>query len=107
MERYGSPESHAGGRAPRRPRLLAPRRGARSSGAAIGLVPGATTLVSAFAAWSVEKRVSRDAPDHRRDIACVAAPEAANNASAQTGFVALFGLGIPSNVGSRPCSSAP
>jgi len=76
---------------------LAPAARGSLVGAALGLVPGATTLVSAFAAWSVEKRVSRDAPDHRRDIACVAAPEAANNASAQTGFVALFGLGIPSN----------
>lgn len=66
-------------------------------GAAIGLVPGATTLVSAFAAWSLEKRISRRAPERRRDIAGVAAPEAANNASAQTGFVAMFGLGIPSN----------
>ncbi|MGP9821838.1 tripartite tricarboxylate transporter permease [Salinarimonas sp. NSM] len=76
---------------------LAPALRGSLVGAAIGLVPGATTLVSSFAAWSLEKRVSRGAPEGRRDIAGVAAPEAANNASAQTGFVALFGLGIPSN----------
>lgn len=70
-------------------------------GATIGLMPGATTLFASFAAWSLERRLRRKgdpATDAaRRDIAEVAAPEAANNAGAQTGFVAMFGLGLPSN----------
>jgi putative tricarboxylic transport membrane protein len=65
-------------------------------GAAVGLVPGATTLFAAFVAYAAERRI-RHADPHRHRLAGVAAPEAANNAAAQTSFVALFGLGLPAN----------
>lgn len=61
-------------------------------GALVGLLPGATTLLASFLAYSAEKRLKRGG-----DFAGVAAPEAANNAAAQTSFVMLFGLGIPAN----------
>lgn len=63
-------------------------------GSLVGLMPGATTLFASFAAWSAEKRLfGRKASPY----AGVAAPEAANNAAAQTSFVMLFGLGLPAN----------
>jgi putative tricarboxylic transport membrane protein len=64
-------------------------------GSLIGLLPGATTLFAAFAAYLAERRLARGRPVGT--LAEVAAPEAANNAAAQTSFVTLFGLGIPAN----------
>lgn len=73
-------------------------RGA-ASGSLVGLLPGATTLFAAFVAYSVERRLRRRAvaPPGRVDYSGVAAPEAANNAAAQTSLVMLFGLGLPAN----------
>jgi putative tricarboxylic transport membrane protein len=65
-------------------------------GSLIGLLPGATTLFAAFTAHALERQIGaarRDAPT----LAGVAAPEAANNAAAQSSFVMLFGLGLPAN----------
>lgn len=62
-------------------------------GSLIGLLPGATTLFAAFTAYAAERRPGGG----RTDYAGVAAPEAANNAAAQTSFVMLFGLGLPAN----------
>ena len=61
-------------------------------GSLVGLLPGASTLMAAFMAYSLERRVRRQSA-----FAGVAAPEAANNAAAQTSFVMLFGLGLPAN----------
>lgn len=61
-------------------------------GSLIGLLPGASTLLASFAAYSLERRLKRPGL-----YAGVAAPEAANNAAAQTSFVMLFGLGLPAN----------
>ncbi|WP_404933662.1 tripartite tricarboxylate transporter permease [Nitratireductor sp. L15S-10] len=61
-------------------------------GSLVGLLPGATTLMASFLAYSAEKRLKRGGA-----LAGVAAPEAANNAAAQTSFVMLFGLGLPAN----------
>jgi putative tricarboxylic transport membrane protein len=75
---------------------LAPALRGGGIGSLIGLLPGATTLFAAFAAYAVERRlgaVGGAAPT----LAGVAAPEAANNAAAQTSFVMLFGLGLPAN----------
>jgi len=62
----------------------------------LGLIPGMTTALTAFLAYDVEKRVSRH-PERfgRGAIEGVAAPEAANNATSQAGFIPLFSLGIP------------
>jgi putative tricarboxylic transport membrane protein len=64
-------------------------------GSLIGLMPGSSTLFAAFAAYLAERRLAGGRPIG--SLAEVAAPEAANNAAAQTSFVTLFGLGIPAN----------
>ena len=66
-------------------------------GAALGVLPGAGAAVGAFAAYTLEKKISRT--PHRFGhgaIEGVAAPEAANNAAAQTNFIPLLTLGLPS-----------
>jgi putative tricarboxylic transport membrane protein len=52
--------------------------------------------VTSFIAYDVEKRLSREPQRFGRGaIEGVAAPEAANNATAQAGFIPLLSLGIP------------
>ena len=53
-------------------------------------------MLSSFAAYTVEKRISKT-PNRfgRGAIEGVAAPESANNAGAQTSFVPMLTLGIP------------
>ncbi|MCG8354030.1 MAG: tripartite tricarboxylate transporter permease [Kiloniellales bacterium] len=65
-------------------------------GSALGALPGAGPTVSAFMAYAVEKRVARDPSRFGQGaVEGVAAPEAANNAAAQTGFIPTLTLGIP------------
>lgn len=68
-----------------------------SVGALLGLLPGGGVLLSTFAAYILERKISR-APSKFGTgmIEGVAAPEAANNAAAQTSFIPLLTLGIPS-----------
>lgn len=65
----------------------------------LGLLPGGGALIASFASYVMEKRLSRT-PERfgHGAIAGVAGPETANNAAAQSAFVPLLGLGIPSNV---------
>lgn len=67
-------------------------------GSLLGTLPGGGATLSSFAAYTVEKKLSRT-PERfgRGAIEGVAAPEAANNASAQTSFIPMLTLGIPSN----------
>ena len=67
-------------------------------GATLGVLPGAGSILSSFAAYVLERRLARE-PERfgQGAIEGVAAPEAANNASAQTSFIPLLTLGIPSN----------
>jgi TctA family transporter len=67
-------------------------------GSALGILPGGGALLASFAAYSLEKKAAR-APRKfgDGDIRGVAAPESANNAGAQTSFIPLLTLGIPSN----------
>ena len=68
-------------------------------GSLLGVLPGGGALLSSFAAYSLEKKIARDPSRFGRGaIEGVAAPEAANNAGAQTSFIPLLTLGIPSNV---------
>jgi putative tricarboxylic transport membrane protein len=54
--------------------------------------------LSSFAAYSFEKKISRNPSKFGKGaIEGVAAPESANNAGAQTSFIPLLTLGIPSN----------
>ena len=65
-------------------------------GAALGVIPGASTLLAALAARSVEAGLApRDRPLGTGSVAGVAAPEAANNAAAQSALVPLLTLGLP------------
>ena len=65
-------------------------------GAALGVLPGTGATISAFAAYSVEKRMAKDPSRFGKGaIEGVAAPESANNAAAQTHFIPMLVLGIP------------
>ncbi|WP_333827499.1 tripartite tricarboxylate transporter permease [Pararhodobacter sp.] len=65
-------------------------------GAFLGALPGAGPTVSSFIAYMVERRVSsRPETFGTGAIEGVVAPEAANNAAAQTGYVPTLTLGIP------------
>jgi TctA family transporter len=67
-------------------------------GSALGILPGGGAILAAFAAYSVEKRISRSPQRFGKGaIEGVAAPEAANNAGAQTSFIPMLTLGIPAN----------
>jgi TctA family transporter len=56
------------------------------------------TFLASFASYSIEKKVSPNAKEFGKGaIEGVAAPESANNAGAQTSFIPMLTLGIPSN----------
>ena len=67
-------------------------------GSLLGVLPGGGALLAAFGAYTLEKKVAR-APRNfgNGDIRGVAAPESANNAGAQTSFIPMLTLGVPSN----------
>jgi putative tricarboxylic transport membrane protein len=67
-------------------------------GSILGILPGGGAVIAAFAAYTFEKKVSRDPSRFGHGaIEGVAAPESANNAAAQTSFIPLLTLGIPPN----------
>lgn len=67
-------------------------------GALFGLLPGSGALLSSFAAYTLEKRISKHPEQFGTGaIEGVASPEAANNAAAQSSFVPMLTLGIPTN----------
>lgn len=67
-------------------------------GSALGILPGGGALLASFVAYATEKRLAAE-PERfgKGAMEGVAAPESANNAAAQTSFVPLLTLGIPSN----------
>jgi TctA family transporter len=68
-------------------------------GSILGILPGGGALLSSFAAYSLEKRLSRRPAEFGKGaVEGVAGPESANNAGAQTSFIPMLTLGIPSNV---------
>jgi TctA family transporter len=65
-------------------------------GSALGVIPGASTLLAALAARGLESGfATKDRPLGSGAVAGVAAPEAANNAAAQAALVPLLTLGLP------------
>jgi putative tricarboxylic transport membrane protein len=67
-------------------------------GSLLGILPGGGAMLSSFAAYTMEKKLSRRSGEFGKGaIEGVAAPEAANNAGAQTSFIPMLTLGIPSN----------
>jgi putative tricarboxylic transport membrane protein len=67
-------------------------------GSLLGILPGGGAVISSFAAYTFEKKISKDPSTFGKgNIRGVAAPESANNAAAQTAFIPLLTLGIPPN----------
>ena len=69
-------------------------------GSILGVLPGGGALLSSFASYTAEKKLAGDKADPLfgyGNIRGVAGPESANNAGAQTSFVPMLTLGIPSN----------
>src|SRR5690606_4099750 len=67
-------------------------------GSMLGVLPGGGSILSAFASYPLENRISKH-PERfgKGAIEGVAGPESANNAGAQPSFVPLLTLGIPSH----------
>ena len=69
-------------------------------GSVLGVLPGGGAVLASFAAYTLEKKIKLKAGEvalGQGNIRGVAAPEAANNAGAQTSFIPLLTLGIPPN----------
>jgi putative tricarboxylic transport membrane protein len=67
-------------------------------GSVLGVLPGGGPTLGAFSAYTLEKKISKTPEIFGKGaVAGVAAPEAANNAAAQTSFIPMLTLGIPSN----------
>ena len=79
-------------------RMVAPILRGTALGSLLGILPGGGALLASFAAYSLEKKVSKHSAEFGKGaIEGVAAPESANNAGAQTSFIPMLTLGIPSN----------
>jgi putative tricarboxylic transport membrane protein len=79
-------------------RMIAPILRGTAIGSALGILPGSGSILGAFAAYAIEKKVSKYGKEFGTGaIEGVAAPESANNAGAQTSFIPMLTLGIPSN----------
>src|SRR5215203_954123 len=67
-------------------------------GSVLGVLPGGGATLSSFAAYALEKKCAADPSRFGQGaVEGVAAPESANNAGAQTSFIPMLTLGIPSN----------
>jgi putative tricarboxylic transport membrane protein len=79
-------------------RSVGPTLRGTAIGSVLGVLPGGGALLASFGAYAIEKKISKtpEAFGHGA-VEGVAAPEAANNAGAQTSFVPLLTLGVPSN----------
>lgn len=67
-------------------------------GSLLGLLPGGGATLASFAAYALEKKASKRPREFGTGlIEGVAAPESANNAAAQTSFIPMLTLGLPSN----------
>jgi putative tricarboxylic transport membrane protein len=79
-------------------RMVAPILRGTAFGSFLGILPGGGALLASFAAYSVEKKVSKHASEFGKGaIEGVAAPESANNAGAQASFIPMLTLGIPTS----------
>lgn len=65
-------------------------------GVGFGTLPGTGSSIASFVSYALEKRVSRRPQEFGKGaIEGVTAPEAANNAAAQTAFIPTLTLGVP------------
>jgi len=67
-------------------------------GSLLGILPGGGAVLASFYSYTLEKKISGTPEAFGKGaIEGVAGPESANNAGAQTSFIPLLTLGIPSN----------
>jgi putative tricarboxylic transport membrane protein len=67
-------------------------------GSLLGILPGGGAVLASFASYTLEKKAAKDPSRFGKGaIEGVAGPESANNAAAQTSFIPLLTLGLPSN----------
>src|ERR671918_435905 len=79
-------------------RAWAPVLRGTALGSFLGILPGGGALLSSFAAYTLEKKISKNPEKFGKGaIEGVAGPESANNAGAQTSFIPMLTLGIPGN----------
>ncbi|MVA27306.1 tripartite tricarboxylate transporter permease (plasmid) [Agrobacterium vitis] len=79
-------------------RIIGPTLRGTALGSVLGILPGGGAVLSSFGAYALEKKISKHSAQFGHGaIEGVAAPEAANNAGAQTSFIPMLTLGIPSN----------
>jgi TctA family transporter len=79
-------------------RMVAPVLRGTAIGSVLGILPGSGSILGSFAAYAIEKKVSKQSAEFGQGaIEGVAAPESANNAGAQTSFIPMLTLGIPAN----------
>jgi TctA family transporter len=78
------------------------RRGGKAAvrgtalGSFLGILPGGGSILASFSAYAMEKKISKNPNEFGTGaIEGVAGPEAANNAGAQTSFIPMLTLGIP------------
>jgi TctA family transporter len=65
-------------------------------GSILGILPGGGGILSSFASYAIEKKISKHPEEFGKGaIEGVAGPESANNAGAQTSFIPMLTLGIP------------
>jgi putative tricarboxylic transport membrane protein len=65
-------------------------------GTIFGILPGSHTVIASFSSYTLEKKLAKDPSRFGKGaIEGVAGPESANNAAAQTSFIPLLTLGIP------------
>ena len=65
-------------------------------GAALGVLPGTGPFIASYSAYALESRIAKDPSRFGKGaVEGVAAPEAANNASAFTHYIPMLSLGVP------------
>jgi len=79
-------------------RMIAPIMRGTALGSMLGILPGGGAMLASFASYTVEKKLSKTPGEFGKGaIEGVAGPEAANNAGAQSSFIPMLTLGVPSN----------
>jgi len=79
-------------------RIIKPILRGTTLGSVLGILPGGGAMLASFASYAVEKRASKNPGEFGKGaVEGVAGPESANNAGAQTSFIPMLTLGIPSN----------
>ena len=65
-------------------------------GSVLGILPGGGAVLASFSSYAIEKKISKHPEEFGHGaIEGVAGPESANNAGAQTSFIPMLTLGIP------------